>query len=140
MLDLDLFKQYNDHYGHVMGDECLKQVAAVLQGGCRAADLAARVGGEEFSILLPDTDITGAVTIAEALRKSIEGLQLAHAKSPMGVVTASFGVAAVTNNRNVRAQNLMQAADRALYEAKGNGRNQVSSAPIEQDGSAWGDV
>jgi diguanylate cyclase (GGDEF)-like protein len=125
ILDLDFFKQYNDHYGHVMGDECLKQVARVLQDGGRRADLVARIGGEEFSLLLPDTDIEGAMLVAETARSHIEALRLEHAKNPVGVVTASFGVAAVTDVRTETVGDLMKAADKALYEAKASGRNRV---------------
>jgi two-component system, chemotaxis family, sensor kinase Cph1 len=125
ILDLDFFKQYNDHFGHPMGDECLKQVAHVLQHERRPTDLAARIGGEEFSLILPDTDIEGAMAVAESVRSRIEGLHLDHAKSPMGVVTASFGVAVATADRSGTAQDLIQAADTALYEAKKGGRNRV---------------
>jgi chemotaxis family two-component system sensor kinase Cph1 len=125
ILDLDFFKQYNDHYGHVMGDECLKQVARVLQDRGRSADLVARIGGEEFSLLLPDTDIEGAMLVAETARSHIEGLRLEHAKSPVGVVTASFGVATATDLSTETLRDLMQAADKALYEAKAGGRNRV---------------
>jgi diguanylate cyclase (GGDEF)-like protein len=124
-LDLDFFKQYNDNYGHIMGDECLKQVAKALQEGRRTADIEARIGGEEFSLLLPDTQIEGAMSVAETVRAHIERLQLPHAKSPMGVVTASFGVAAATAGRAETTENLVQAADKALYEAKRQGRNRV---------------
>jgi diguanylate cyclase (GGDEF)-like protein len=127
ILDLDFFKQYNDHYGHVMGDECLKQVARILQGERRAADLAARIGGEEFSLLLPTTDIEGAMAVAATLRKRIEGLQLEHTGSPIGVVTASFGVAVALTDENDTTRNLVEAADKALYDAKENGRNRVAS-------------
>jgi diguanylate cyclase (GGDEF)-like protein len=125
ILDLDYFKQYNDHYGHLMGDECLKQVARVLQDRSRRADLVARIGGEEFSVLLSDTDIEGAMLVAETARFHVEGLRLEHARSPVGVVTASFGVAAATDLRTQTARDLMQAADKALYEAKASGRNRV---------------
>jgi diguanylate cyclase (GGDEF)-like protein len=125
ILDLDFFKQYNDHYGHVLGDECLKQVAKVLQSGRRVSDLTARIGGEEFSVILPATDIDGAMTVAETLRRRIEGLRVEHMRSPMGVVTASFGVAVATNDGNEKIQDVMQAADKALYGAKENGRNRV---------------
>jgi chemotaxis family two-component system sensor kinase Cph1 len=125
ILDLDYFKQYNDHYGHLMGDECLKQVARVLQDRSRRADLVARIGGEEFSVLLADTDIEGAMLVAETARSHVEGLRLEHAKSPIGIVTASFGVAAATDLRTQTARDLMQAADKALYEAKASGRNRV---------------
>jgi diguanylate cyclase (GGDEF)-like protein len=129
ILDLDFFKQYNDQYGHVAGDECLKLVAKASQEGRRATDLAARIGGEEFSVLLPDGAIEGAVTVAETIRARIQRLQLPHAKSPMGVVTASFGVAAATADRTQTTDDLVRAADRALYEAKRQGRNLVVQGP-----------
>ena len=125
ILDLDFFKQYNDHYGHVMGDECLKQVARVLQDRGRSTDLVARIGGEEFSLLLADADIEGAMLVAETARSRIEGLRLEHAESPVGVVTASFGVATATDVTTETARDPMQAADKALYEAKASGRNRV---------------
>jgi diguanylate cyclase (GGDEF)-like protein len=125
ILDLDFFKQYNDHYGHIIGDDCLKQVAKALQVGRREADLEARIGGEEFSLLLPDTEIEGAMLVAETVRACLQKLQLPHAKSPMGVVTASFGVATATAGSTETTENLVRAADRALYEAKRQGRNRV---------------
>lgn len=127
ILDLDFFKQYNDRYGHLKGDDCLKQVAQCLQIGRRANDLAARIGGEEFALLLPDTDLHGAATVAEALRSRIQGLQIPHAESTSGVVTASFGVAAKTNDGTGPVEGLMKMADTALYEAKESGRNRVMS-------------
>jgi diguanylate cyclase (GGDEF)-like protein len=129
ILDLDFFKQYNDQYGHIAGDECLKLVAKALQEGRRVTDLAARIGGEEFSLLLTDTQIEGAMSVAETVRDRIEMLQLPHAKSPMGVVTASFGAAAATAGGTQTTEDLMRAADRALYEAKRQGRNRVVQGP-----------
>ena len=125
--DLDYFKQYNDHFGHLMGDECLKQMVQVLNERCRAGDLPARTGGEEFSILLPGTSLEGAAAVAEAFRQSLETLRISHPTSPMGIVTASFGVAALTPDNTSTAQDLMHAADRALYKSKKNGRNRVTS-------------
>jgi diguanylate cyclase (GGDEF)-like protein len=126
ILDLDFFKQYNDFYGHGLGDECLRRVAQTLQEKRRAADFAARIGGEEFALILPDTDIQGAMAVAEATRSRIERLELPHSQSPMGIVTASFGAAVVIADRDGSAQALMQAADKALYEAKRRGRNRVT--------------
>lgn len=126
-LDLDFFKQYNDHYGHMMGDECLKQIAKILQATRRPADLAARTGGEEFSLVLPETDVAGALFVAETVRVGIERLHIDHMTSPMGVMTASFGVAAATPIQTRTVQDLMQTADQALYKAKQSGRNQVQS-------------
>jgi diguanylate cyclase (GGDEF)-like protein len=129
ILDLDFFKQYNDQYGHIAGDECPKLVAKALQEGRRVTDLEARIGGEEFSLLLPDTEIEGAVSIAETIRVRIESLQLPHAKSPMGLMTASFGAAAAKPCGTQTTEDLVSAADRALYEAKRQGRNRVVRGP-----------
>jgi diguanylate cyclase (GGDEF)-like protein len=127
ILDIDYFKQYNDHYGHLMGDDCLKEIARTLSEGRRAADLVARIGGEEFSLVMPETDAAGAMIVAEAVRARIEGLQLEHVKSPLGVVTASLGVAvAAGDSRKGPVEDLMLRADKALYEAKRSGRNRVA--------------
>jgi two-component system, chemotaxis family, sensor kinase Cph1 len=128
ILDLDFFKQYNDHYGHAKGDECLKQVAEVLEAGRRSSDLVARIGGEEFCILLPETDANGAMALAEIIRDRIEGLQLPHPKSHFGVVTASMGLAEAAAEESGTAQDMMRRADVALYEAKERGRNQIVCA------------
>ena len=124
--DLDYFKQYNDHYGHAMGDACLQLFARVLQTA-RANDLPARIGGEEFALILPDTTVEGAVAVAESIRARTEALQLPHMRSPSGVVTTSVGVAVTTSNRAETVEALMDAADKALYRAKRNGRNRVVS-------------
>ena len=92
-LDLDLFKQYNDHFGHPAGDACLRQVSQAIAMARRATDLPARVGGEEFSVLFSDTDLQGALVIAEKIRSQIQALQISHPRSPFGVVTASCGLA-----------------------------------------------
>jgi diguanylate cyclase (GGDEF)-like protein len=125
MLDLDFFKQYNDHYGHPMGDKCLRRIAAALQADRRTADCVARIGGEEFGVLLPDTGHDGAAAVAETLRARIEGLGLSHVTSPIGVVTASFGVAVASAGGATTPEGLMRCADQALYRAKAGGRNQV---------------
>ncbi|MET0430481.1 MAG: diguanylate cyclase [Microvirga sp.] len=132
VLDLDFFKQYNDHFGHGAGDECLKRVAHLLRTGRRAIDLPARLGGEEFAVLLPDTDLEGATAVAESVRSRIADLCIQHPKSPMGIVTASIGVTAATPGTADSGQDLVEAADRALYEAKRAGRNRVVSATDER--------
>lgn len=129
MIDVDFFKKYNDRYGHVMGDDCLKQIAGVLQTGIRAADLAARIGGEEFTILLADGNFEGAARAAEMARAQIEGLALPHADSPIGVVTASVGFTVERADRLDSVETLLASADKALYRAKSGGRNKVC-APL----------
>ena len=125
ILDVDFFKPYNDNYGHAMGDACLKMVANVLRDKRRAADLAARIGGEEFAVLLPNIDREGAMSVAESIRARIEALRLPHTKSPLGVVTASVGVAVAAADRAETVQALMATADKALYKAKTSGRNRA---------------
>ncbi len=130
MIDIDQFKDYNDHYGHQAGDECLQSVALAIQSAAqRAGDLAARYGGEEFVLILPDADAGAAQRVAESLRKSIESLGLEHVRSPAGRVTASLGVAALTDGCFNNPEALLRAADAALYRAKHDGRNQVQVAP-----------
>lgn len=127
MVDVDCFKNFNDHYGHLAGDACLQQIAAALRAiPHRAADLVARFGGEEFVVLLPSTDADQAAKVAEHLRQAIVDLQIPHATSRVSAgVTASLGVAAVLPTGDVQAQALIAAADEALYKAKQNGRNRV---------------
>ena len=128
MIDVDLFKKYNDVYGHPAGDECLRVISQAIQNLTqgRPGDLAARYGGEELSILLPNTDVAGAVAVAEEIRKTIEQLKIRHSGNPQGVVTVSAGVEALTPGRNAdTAGQLVEAADKALYAAKSAGRNCV---------------
>lgn len=130
LLDIDHFKQFNDHYGHVQGDECLVQVARALkQVGRRDSDIVARYGGEEFVLLLPETDEQTALEMAEQCRKVIEDLQIEHQHSSCSaVVTASIGVATVAFDKHEDLKNFSETVDRLLYAAKRNGRNQVVSA------------
>lgn len=127
MIDIDYFKQYNDTYGHLDGDECLKQVATVL-ARCvtRSTDLLARFGGEEFACVMSFTDLDGALAVAETMRSSIKALNIPHEQSPIaGCITASLGVAAVEPIANTDPSLLIQKADRALYAAKTAGRNRI---------------
>jgi diguanylate cyclase (GGDEF)-like protein len=126
MLDIDHFKAFNDRYGHIAGDACLKRVAACTSAELRGDDdLAVRYGGEELMALLPKTDIARAVQVAEQIRRSIEALGIPHADSEAhGVVTASFGVAAGPVS-TMSAAEIITAADAGLYAAKRGGRNRV---------------
>lgn len=129
MIDIDYFKAYNDRFGHQAGDEALRQVAAALASVTqRSNDLAARYGGEEFAIVLPDTHKAGALAIAESLRQKVEALKIFHPDSPFGVVTISEGVAVQYPKPRERANQLIEAADMALYHSKRAGRNRVSAA------------
>lgn len=128
LCDIDFFKSFNDTYGHLSGDMCLKKVAMALSTCLRRpADLAARYGGEEFALILPDTDEKGALIVAEACRRRVEDLAMDNAQSPIGgKVTLSLGLASVICSRQMSPENLINMADQALYEAKHNGRNQAT--------------
>ncbi|CAN7651902.1 diguanylate cyclase [Pseudorhodoferax sp. LjRoot39] len=127
MVDVDDFKKYNDHYGHVEGDECLRRVAAALRATVqRPEDFVARYGGEEMVLLLPQTDQLGATMVAEAARTAVAAMDIPHAAVVAGKVTISLGVAAMVPGQQDSAPALLKAADAALYEAKRKGRNQVA--------------
>jgi GGDEF domain-containing protein len=149
MIDVDHFKRFNDHYGHVQGDACLRKVAGVLMSGTRTrpdalaslieaelpasfqhiaargrqSDFAARYGGEEFAVLLRGADLKTAIHVGERLRKGVENLLMAHAGTSWGFVSISVGVASMSPTPTYSAQFLTEIADAALYEAKRQGRN-----------------
>jgi diguanylate cyclase (GGDEF)-like protein len=127
MVDLDFFKRINDQYGHPAGDEVLQQVAAMLTAGVRTTDVVARLGGEEFIVLMPNTSVEGALAVAEKLRTSVhkEALNVFGRLVP---VTASLGVSAQVHQQPVSVDKLYGAADRALYVAKKSGRDRVEYA------------
>ncbi|MGI5308300.1 diguanylate cyclase [Rheinheimera sp. WS51] len=126
IIDIDYFKKYNDHLGHLAGDDALKLVAQRLKAvSKRPADLVARYGGEEFICVLPNTDISGASHLAEKMLTGIRELDIEHPTSPLGQVTVSIGVAATTDYK----VNLTQLADEQLYLAKQQGRNRLCYAP-----------
>ncbi|WP_158806847.1 sensor domain-containing diguanylate cyclase [Beijerinckia sp. L45] len=128
MVDCDFFKDYNDAYGHLQGDEGLRAVAGALRDTIqRPADLVARFGGEEFVILLPGTDLDGAWLVAETVRGAVARLAWPHVRSPFGKLTVSIGIAACLPTQTRDALSLVQAADFALYEAKEKGRNQTAT-------------
>lgn len=126
VIDVDNFKAYNDCFGHPAGDECLKQIAGAINAERRSIDVAARIGGEEFVLLLPDIGSSGAAAVAERVRKAIERLGLEHPNTESGVVTISLGAAAASPAQMEDASHLMNAADQALYKAKADGRNRVA--------------
>lgn len=124
MVDLDFFKRINDQYGHPGGDEVLQRVATLLTEGVRTTDLVGRLGGEEFIVLMPNTSVQGAVSVAEKLRNALrkDALDVFGNRVP---VTASFGVSVHANQHPASVENLYGAADRALYLAKKSGRDRV---------------
>ena len=125
LTDIDHFKTYNDNYGHQGGDEVLRRVAQAIENGAhRPGDLVARYGGEEFAIILPDTEPVGAASVAEAIRQSVERLNIPHGFSTAADhVTLSLGVASIIPREGGLPATLIEAADEALYEAKHSGRN-----------------
>lgn len=126
LLDVDHFKLYNDFYGHQQGDDCLIQIAQILQNTVsRPVDLVARYGGEEFVIVLPETDQEGAITIAKAIRNTLHAAAIAHEKSSVSAqVTVSIGISCLTPISEYSPENLIDQADKALYQAKQQGRDQ----------------
>jgi len=129
LMDVDHFKNYNDIYGHIPGDRCLRQMAEVAaQVLQRPADLVARYGGEEFAVILPDTTYGGAIAIAEQIRLTVERLRIPHEGNPHGVVTVSVGCATQMPGVGSDLSELLKAADSALYVAKSLGRNRVEAA------------
>jgi diguanylate cyclase (GGDEF)-like protein len=131
VLDVDHFKTYNDTYGHVMGDQCLSRIALVLQAMIRQPqDLLARYGGEEFVIVLPETDMVGAERLAQDIIHRFTEIKIPHQGSPLvDWVTLSIGVCALSPSPDYRAEVLLEQADRALYQAKANGRNGYALTP-----------
>jgi diguanylate cyclase (GGDEF)-like protein/PAS domain S-box-containing protein len=128
MTDIDFFKSYNDYYGHLQGDECLKRIARVLGDAAGPNALLSRFGGEEFVLVLPDTDADAAVRIAERCRTLIADEAIAHLRSPHGqLVTASFGVGTVTPNEGIDITAFINLTDAQLYQAKEQGRNRIAA-------------
>jgi diguanylate cyclase (GGDEF)-like protein len=126
MCDVDAFKAYNDTLGHQVGDDCLRRIAQTLTATTdRGGDLVARYGGEEFAVILPETSLAGGRVVAERMRQAIEALGIAHPASAGGRVTASFGLASGVAMPETDPRDLIKAADRALYQAKREGRNRV---------------
>jgi len=129
-IDIDYFKSYNDEHGHRAGDDCLAAVGNTIgQLLQRPADLAARYGGDEFVVLLPDTDTGSALDVARRVLAAIGALSIPHRASPFGRVTPSIGLAEMVPGSNQTCQELLERADRALYAAKQAGRNGVTAAP-----------
>ncbi|MBF0328321.1 MAG: diguanylate cyclase [Nitrospirae bacterium] len=130
MIDVDYFKAYNDRYGHLAGDDCLKLVASVLKGLVkRPGDFIARYGGEEFVVVLPSTEAAGALKVAEEMRQAVESIGIVHEGSSVSPnVTISLGVAYAEPLTDNIPESIIAAADRALYKAKSAGRNRVEAS------------
>ena len=128
MIDVDYFKKFNDAYGHVAGDACLRQIAQAI-AGCmkRPGDLVARYGGEEFAFIAPESEVAGAVLLAESICQAVRDIAIPHEGSSLGYATLSIGVAALVPDAETDPQSLVTAADGKLYEAKETGRNCVAS-------------
>jgi diguanylate cyclase (GGDEF)-like protein len=136
--DVDYFKNYNDHYGHLRGDDCLRRITFCLGDALvRETDFAARYGGEEFAALLPTTAEQGALQVAERLRQGVLAAGLTHAASPFGQVTVSVGVASMGPTAGDDPLALVTLADGALYAAKRAGRNQVAGACAQLPIGRW---
>lgn len=140
LCDVDYFKLYNDTYGHLEGDTCLQQVAAAISRGLkRPADLVARYGGEEFAIVLPNTNPLGAFQVADKLRQEINQLMIPHTTSTVSdYLTLSLGVASTVPSQKFSIEQLMEAADKALYQAKKQGRNRVIVKTLPLGGERGG--
>jgi diguanylate cyclase (GGDEF)-like protein len=132
MCDIDFFKNYNDTYGHPAGDRCLIKVGAAMRNAVRrSSDLVARYGGEEFVVVLPNTDAMGAVYVAENIRTAVKALQIHHSSSVVGeYVSMSLGVATMIPSPSIDISRAIDASDRALYEAKAQGRDRVIVAVL----------
>ncbi|MBW4652353.1 MAG: GGDEF domain-containing protein [Kaiparowitsia implicata GSE-PSE-MK54-09C] len=127
LCDIDYFKQYNDTYGHLLGDDCLRDVAKALYNAVnRPGDVVARYGGEEFGVLLPHTQADGALQVAKKLKQAIADLRIPHSQSPISpYLTISIGIASTVPELGRSSNTLLNKADQQLYKAKQRGRNQI---------------
>jgi diguanylate cyclase (GGDEF)-like protein len=131
LVNVDRFKAFNDLYGKLAGDNCLRSIAAIaVENSRRASDLVARFGGAEFAIILPETPSGGALEIAERLRSNVELCAMAHAGNPAGMVTVSVGCATMVPLNGASVTEFITAADAALYGAKRGGRNRVELVAV----------
>lgn len=134
IIDVDYFKQYNDHYGHASGDAALRSIAQCLQDSIyRPQDLVARVGGEEFAILLPETPVDSVVVVVERLAMQVKNLNIRHERSPIGTLSVSVGYSGLIPQNDSNQKTLYEQADSALYAAKKSGRNQAKRFSSEME-------
>ncbi len=132
MFDIDHFKNFNDTYGHQSGDEVIKAVSKIIKKGCRSSDVPCRYGGEEISVILPETGLDGAYKFAEKIRENIESFRLNSIDGTALKITISGGISSLTPEVKSK-QDLIQKADEALYFSKRNGRNKISIINCEQE-------
>jgi diguanylate cyclase (GGDEF)-like protein len=135
MLDIDHFKAFNDGFGHAAGDQMLRAIGSLVHSRLRAGDIACRFGGEELVLILPEANLEAAIHRAEDLRSSAKKLEVKHEETPLGQVTVSLGVAVFPSNGLTR-DDLLSAADAALYRAKDGGRDRVEAAPAGSEEEA----
>jgi diguanylate cyclase (GGDEF)-like protein len=130
IFDIDHFKMYNDSFGHQQGDECLRMVAEAIRNmKLRCLDKVARIGGEEFAAILPETDLEGAKHVADRIRTTIEALRIKHSENASYPhVTASLGICSMVPQADGNIRLLLKKADEALYKAKRTGRNRIAEA------------
>jgi diguanylate cyclase (GGDEF)-like protein len=132
MADLDHFKTFNDTFGHEAGDAVLSELGLLLKSSVRASDMACRYGGEEFALVLPETTLEGTLARVEAIRARVAALRVSHRNRMLGGLTLSLGVALLPQHGS-SSEELLRAADKALYAAKQAGRNRAQVAEAEQD-------
>jgi diguanylate cyclase len=128
MLDIDHFKSFNDNFGHQVGDQVLRLVAKTLVDGVKGRDIVCRYGGEEFAVILPETNVTGGIRVGDSLRVAVANKELVNRSTgeKLGRITLSGGVAEAINGEDIEA--MIERSDNALYTAKNNGRNQIAAA------------
>ena len=135
LLDIDYFKQFNDQYGHLAGDGCLRTIAEAIKAAVRATDTTARFGGDELAVILPSTDGDGALIAAGKVRTAVQKLDIAFENRPDGISTVTVSIGAATEVPHLLGltpapEVLLQAADSALYKAKREGRNRIATMQL----------
>ncbi|MCM8884475.1 MAG: GGDEF domain-containing protein [Candidatus Thiodiazotropha sp.] len=133
MLDIDHFKQFNDNFGHMIGDEVIRRVGLIMKDAVGGEAFPARFGGEEFTVLLPTTDINNALTVAESIHQSIGNMVLVKRSTKEKLPSISVSVGAASFHQGDSFETLLERADQALYQAKAEGRNRIVSESINSN-------